>query len=109
MARSTWAGVSRSPGLRALTLQSHDLAAEQLLARIAEPLRVAARADAVSFGEAAHPSRACAAASWAARAASCATATSSRASRPASCASSSATRARSAASSPEGRTGVWLR
>jgi len=54
-------------------------------------------------------SRACAAASWASRVASCATAASSRESRTASCASSSVTRARSAASSPGGWTGVWLR
>jgi valyl-tRNA synthetase len=45
-----------SARLRALTLQAHDPAASALLEIIAEPLRVAARADAVVFGEAAHPS-----------------------------------------------------
>jgi valyl-tRNA synthetase len=42
--------------LSTLTLRAHDLAAQALLERIAEPLRVAARADAVRFGEADYPS-----------------------------------------------------
>ncbi|HEX6526283.1 MAG TPA: valine--tRNA ligase [Streptosporangiaceae bacterium] len=45
-----------SARLRELTLQAHDPAASALLEVIAEPLRVAARADTVVFGEAAHPS-----------------------------------------------------
>jgi len=44
-----------STRLAMLTLQAHDATAEQLLARIAESLRVAARADAVSLGEADYP------------------------------------------------------
>jgi valyl-tRNA synthetase len=42
--------------LSALTLQAHDQAARSLLDQVAEPLRVAARADAVRFGEAEYPS-----------------------------------------------------
>jgi valyl-tRNA synthetase len=42
--------------LSMLTLQAHDQAARALLDQIAEPLRVAARADAVRFGEAGYPS-----------------------------------------------------
>jgi valyl-tRNA synthetase len=45
-----------STRLKTLTLQAEDPAAEQLLAVIAEPLRVAARADAVLFGIAEQPS-----------------------------------------------------
>jgi len=48
--------LGNSARLRALTLQAHHPAASALLDVIAEPLRVAARADAVVFGEAAHPS-----------------------------------------------------
>jgi valyl-tRNA synthetase len=42
--------------LSVLTLQAHDEAARALLDQIAEPLRVAARADAVRFDEAGYPS-----------------------------------------------------
>jgi valyl-tRNA synthetase len=45
-----------SARLHQLVLQAHDAQAEALLAQIAEPLRVAARADAVIRGPAAHPS-----------------------------------------------------
>jgi valyl-tRNA synthetase len=45
-----------STRLKVLTLQADDAAAGQLLGVIAEPLRVAARADAVLFGTADHPS-----------------------------------------------------
>ncbi len=48
--------LGNSTRLRALTLQAHDPAASALLDVIAEPLRVAARADAVVFGKASHPS-----------------------------------------------------
>jgi valyl-tRNA synthetase len=42
--------------LSTLTLQAHDQAAQALLDQVAEPLRLAARADAVRFGEAEYPS-----------------------------------------------------
>jgi valyl-tRNA synthetase len=42
--------------LSVLTLQAHDAPARALLDQVAEPLRVAARADAVRFSEAEHPS-----------------------------------------------------
>jgi valyl-tRNA synthetase len=42
--------------LSALVLQAHDAEAEALISRIAEPLRVAARADAVRVAAAEHPS-----------------------------------------------------
>jgi valyl-tRNA synthetase len=42
--------------LSVLTLQAHDQAARALLDQIAEPLRVAARADAVQFAAAGYPS-----------------------------------------------------
>ncbi len=45
-----------STRLRAVTVQAHDEAAASLLERIAEPLRLAARADAVTFAPAVHPS-----------------------------------------------------
>jgi valyl-tRNA synthetase len=45
-----------STRLAVLMLQAHSPAAEQLLNVIAEPLRIAARADAVAFGEADHAS-----------------------------------------------------
>ena len=48
--------LGNSTRLRLLTLQAHTPAAAELLAQIAEPLRVAARADAVAFGAAGHPS-----------------------------------------------------
>jgi valyl-tRNA synthetase len=41
--------------LSMLTLQAHDQAAQALLARVAEPLRIATRADAVQFGAAGYP------------------------------------------------------
>lgn len=45
-----------STRLAMLTLQAHNPGAEQLLSVIAEPLRIAARADAVGFGDAGHDS-----------------------------------------------------
>jgi valyl-tRNA synthetase len=45
-----------STRLAMLTLQAHNPDAERLLSVIAEPLRIAARADAVSFGDAGHDS-----------------------------------------------------
>jgi valyl-tRNA synthetase len=48
--------LGNSTRLRLLTLQAGTPAASALLAEIAEPLRVAARADAVSLGTAEHPS-----------------------------------------------------
>jgi len=42
--------------LSTLTLHGTSPAAQALLAQVAEPLRIAARADAVRFGEAGHPS-----------------------------------------------------
>jgi valyl-tRNA synthetase len=48
--------LGNSARLSQLVLQAHDAQAEALLAKIAEPLRVAARADAVVRGAAEHPS-----------------------------------------------------
>jgi valyl-tRNA synthetase len=48
--------LGNSARLSRLVLQAHDAPAEALLAQIAEPLRVAARADEVVRGPAAHPS-----------------------------------------------------
>ncbi len=48
--------LGNSARLSLLTVQAHDQAAEALLSQIAEPLRVAARADAVVRGLADHPS-----------------------------------------------------
>jgi valyl-tRNA synthetase len=48
--------LGNSTRLGALVLQAHDDAASALLAHIAEPLRIAARADSVRVGQAAHPS-----------------------------------------------------
>jgi len=48
--------IGNSARLRSLTLQAHTTQAADLLDLIAEPLRLAARADAVARGEAGHPS-----------------------------------------------------
>ena len=48
--------LGNSARLRELIVQPHDARAEALLGRIAEPLRIAARADAVIRGRAEHPS-----------------------------------------------------
>jgi len=48
--------LGNSARLRSLTLQAHTTPAADLLDLIAEPLRLAARADAVARGEAGHPS-----------------------------------------------------
>jgi valyl-tRNA synthetase len=48
--------LGNSARLSGLVLQAHDAEAEALLARIAEPLRVAARADAVRLAQAEYPS-----------------------------------------------------
>jgi valyl-tRNA synthetase len=48
--------LGNSTRLRSLIVQGHDPEAEALLAVIAEPLRMAARADAMAFGAADHPS-----------------------------------------------------
>jgi valyl-tRNA synthetase len=48
--------LGNSARLRSLTLQAHTPRAAALLEEIAEPLRLAARADAVVLGEADHPS-----------------------------------------------------
>jgi valyl-tRNA synthetase len=48
--------LGNSARLSLLTVLAHDEAAEALLDQIAEPLRVAARADAVVRGQAEHPS-----------------------------------------------------
>ena len=48
--------LGNSARLGQLVVQAHDPAAETLLEQIAEPLRVAARADAVVRGPAEHPS-----------------------------------------------------
>ena len=48
--------LGNSARLSLLNVQSHDAAAQALLDQIAEPLRVAARADAVLRGPAEHPS-----------------------------------------------------
>ncbi len=48
--------LGNSARLSMLTVQAHDQAAEALLDQIAEPLRVAARAEALVRGPAAHPS-----------------------------------------------------
>jgi valyl-tRNA synthetase len=48
--------LGNSARLSQLTVQGHDPAAEALLDRIAEPLRIAARADALVRGPAEHPS-----------------------------------------------------
>jgi valyl-tRNA synthetase len=48
--------IGNSARLRSLTLQAHTTQAAGLLDLIAEPLRLAARADAVARGEAKHPS-----------------------------------------------------
>jgi hypothetical protein len=48
--------LGNSARLSRLTVQAHDDAARSLLNQIAEPLRIAARADAVVYGTAAHPS-----------------------------------------------------
>jgi valyl-tRNA synthetase len=47
--------LGNSARLSQLIVQAHDEAAEALLGQIAEPLRVAARADAVVYGPAGHP------------------------------------------------------
>jgi valyl-tRNA synthetase len=47
--------LGNSARLSRLTVQAHDEAARTLLDQIAEPLRVAARADEVIRGPAAHP------------------------------------------------------
>ena len=48
--------LGNSARLSRLTLQAHDAPAEALLAQIAEPLRIAARADVLVRGPADHPS-----------------------------------------------------
>ena len=48
--------ISESARLSKLTVQAHDAAARSLLDQIAEPLRIAARADALVLGPADHPS-----------------------------------------------------
>jgi len=48
--------LGNSARLSQLIVQSHDDAAQTLLDQIAEPLRVAARADALVMGPAEHPS-----------------------------------------------------
>ena len=48
--------LGNSARLSQLVVQAHDEAARALLDQIAEPLRVAARADAVVRGPAEHPS-----------------------------------------------------
>jgi valyl-tRNA synthetase len=48
--------LGNSARLRSVTLQAHTPAAEALLDLIAEPLRLAARADAIVRGDAGHPS-----------------------------------------------------
>jgi valyl-tRNA synthetase len=48
--------LGNSARLRQLTVQAHDARARSLLDQIAEPLRVAARADALVLGPASHPS-----------------------------------------------------
>jgi len=48
--------LGNSARLRELVLRAHDASAEALLDQIAEPLRIAARADAVVRGPAEHPS-----------------------------------------------------
>ena len=48
--------LGNSARLREVIVQAHDAEAEELLAMIAEPLRVAARADAVRVADADHPS-----------------------------------------------------
>jgi valyl-tRNA synthetase len=48
--------LGNSARLRRLTVQAHDAQADALLDQVAEPLRVAARADAVVRGPASHPS-----------------------------------------------------
>jgi valyl-tRNA synthetase len=48
--------LGNSARLSKLTVQAHDAAARSLLDQIAEPLRIAARADALVLGPADHPS-----------------------------------------------------
>jgi len=48
--------LGNSARLSKLTVQAHDEAARTLLDQIAEPLRIAARADALVLGSADHPS-----------------------------------------------------
>ena len=48
--------LGNSARLSKLTVQAHDAAARSLLDQIAEPLRIAARADALVLGPAGHPS-----------------------------------------------------
>jgi len=48
--------LGNSARLSKLTVQAHDVAARSLLDQIAEPLRIAARADALVLGPAGHPS-----------------------------------------------------
>ena len=48
--------LGNSARLRSLTVQAHTAAAADLLDVIAEPLRLAARADAIVRGAAGHPS-----------------------------------------------------
>jgi valyl-tRNA synthetase len=48
--------LGNSARLRRLVVQAHDAQARSLLDQIAEPLRVAARADAIAHGVAGHPS-----------------------------------------------------
>jgi valyl-tRNA synthetase len=48
--------LGNSARLSKLTVQAHDAAARSLLDQIAEPLRIAVRADALVLGPAGHPS-----------------------------------------------------